>query len=140
MYGSLRAPPGVPRRGAVTPAFRPFLWLLLATALLARAFVPQGYMPERTTERTIAVAICGSGEHWAIPLGDRNENRRDTPTAVDAPCAFAGLGVPALPPAATPELPSLAPAAQVYGERAANPQLAQAARLLPPSTGPPFAV
>src|SRR5690606_6324054 len=64
--GRLPARPREPKRGAVTPAFRPFLWLLLAAALFARAFVPQGYMPERTAESTLAVAICGSSAHWTI--------------------------------------------------------------------------
>ena len=83
----------------MTPAFRPTLWLLLAAALFARAFVPQGYMPERTAQSTIAVAICGSEGHWAIPLGDGDEAPDDENAAAEAPCAFAGLGAPALPPA-----------------------------------------
>ena len=127
-----------PKRGAVTPAFRPTLWLLLAAALFARAFVPQGYMPERTAQSTIAVAICGSDGHWAIPLGDGDEAPDDENVAAEAPCAFAGLGAPALPPAPALGLQSISSAGDSYAGPVASSLHAEGARLLPPATGPPL--
>lgn len=121
----------------MTPAFRPFLWLLLAAALFARAFVPQGYMPERTAESTLAVAICGSSAHWTIPTGGGNEAPEPGQTAADAPCAFGGLGASALPPRAL-ELNGLSPAEAVYAAPVASRLFAEAKRFLPPATGPPL--
>ena len=48
---------------------RTVLWLLLAAALFMRAFLPQGYMPERTESGAITVRVCGSGHVLQIPTG-----------------------------------------------------------------------
>lgn len=128
--------PREPKRAAVTPAFRPFLWLLLVAALFVRAFVPQGYMPERTAESTISVAICGSGGHWAIPLG-HDENAPEEKRA-EPPCAFAGLGAPALPPAPVPTLSAFPPAETPYFTVSNPVGVIGAGLVLPPARGPPI--
>lgn len=120
----------------MTNAFRPFLWVLLAAALFARAFVPQGYMPERAADSTITVAICGSEGHWAIPLG-KDAPEPEEPRA-DPPCAFAGLGTPALPPTSAGLAPPLVAAAVPHAVLSAVPAAGRADGVLPPARGPPL--
>ena len=116
---------------------RPILWLLLAAALFMRAFVPQGYMPERSGDGAIAVAMCASGGVHLIPLKDEGSAPADRAKRAGEPCAFTGLGhaVPlsGLPDAPPPVASALAPFA---GFAAAGP--AGAPRLRPPARGPPL--
>jgi len=116
---------------------RGVLWLLLAAALFMRALMPQGYMAERTDGGAIAVKVCGSGHVLQIPVG-----RDETPDAADRaqpPCAFAGLGAPALPPPAFADLPAPAPVEAAV--LAAAPDAPRVAAPLPhpPARGPPLA-
>ena len=121
----------------MTRSARPFLWLLLAAALLMRAFVPQGYMAERSETGTIAVALCGSGEVHLIKLADRTCPQDDGQRA-EPPCAFAGLGAPALPPSLGAEMSPPDIAQTLFtGNSFAAPGPA-APRLGPPATGPPL--
>jgi hypothetical protein len=114
------------------------LWLLLAAALFARAFLPQGYMPERTGAGTIAVVLCSSGGVHHIPLGN-GAGQDEEPRRAQPPCAFAGLAAPALPPPALSQVPS--PAAAAFAYLALAPAFAPAAtpRHHPPARGPPLA-
>ncbi len=113
------------------------LYLLLAAALFMRAFVPAGYMAERSDSGTIAVALCSGGVHL-IPLKqDReapDENERAEP-----PCSFAGLAAPALPPPLASELLAPTPVATAYAGDLASERVPLAHRLFPPARGPPFA-
>lgn len=115
---------------------RPFLWLLLAAALFMRAVLPQGYMPERAADGTIAVALCGSDAVHLIPLA--GESDEDSERA-EPPCAFAGLAAPAVAPTAFAELSAPALAAAAFAQGFGAPVPAACARLLPPATGPPLA-
>ncbi len=119
----------------MTNAFRPFLWVLLAAALFVRAFVPQGYMPERAADSTITVAICGSEGHWAIPAGKSAPAPEEA--RADPPCAFAGIGTPALPPGPALEVPTLALGAAHYPGPSRIVGAVGAEVLLPPVRGPP---
>lgn len=115
---------------------RPFLWLLLAAALFMRALLPQGYMPERAADGTIAVALCGSDGIHLIPLADESD---DDSQRAEPPCAFAVLTAPAVAPPAFAELAAPALAAVAFAKTFAAPAPTPAARLLPPATGPPLA-
>lgn len=111
------------------------LWLLLAAALFMRAVMPQGYMAERDGAGTITVKVCGSGHVLQIPFG-----KGDTPDAGDRaqpPCAFAGLGTPALPQPAITEFP--VPATVEVAYIRAGPDAPRIAARLPqpPARGPP---
>ena len=116
---------------------RTVLWLLLAAALFMRAFLPQGYMPERSTSGAITVRVCGSGHVVQIPTG-----KDETPgkgERAEPPCAFAGLGTAALPPpaAVAPGAPELVEQAFVRaGETAPAPGTPPPH---PPARGPPLA-
>lgn len=116
---------------------RAFLWLLLAAALFMRAFLPQGYMPEQTESGAITVKVCGSGHVLQIPTG-KGETPRESERA-EPPCAFAGLGTPALPPPAAAGLPAAESVEQAFvqaGQTAPAPITP-----LPhqPARGPPLA-
>lgn len=121
----------------MTAASRPFLWLLLAAALFVRAFVPQGYMPERSDGGAIAVAVCGSGGVHVIPLGKDGEREKDRPRP-EPPCAFAGLSGAALPPPAAAELPAPQAASIAYAAPARAFAAQAPPRLFPPARGPPL--
>jgi len=123
------------RAAIVTRLSRPYLYLLLAAALFIRAFLPQGYMPERSSSGTIAVALCASGGVHLIRLGEtepRNERR------AEQPCMFAGTAAPLLPPPAPLVLESREAGEAVFASHIAAPGLFAGPRLLPPATGPPL--
>jgi hypothetical protein len=113
------------------------LWLLVAAALLVRAFVPVGYMTELRDSGTIAVALCTSEGVHLIELDDGADKRNDQERA-DPPCAFAGLSSPALPAdtSAAPAVP-----AKATGDHAAHevPAPSDARRGgPPPARAPPL--
>ena len=113
------------------------LYVLLAAALFMRAFVPQGYMPERSGDGAIAVAMCASGGVHLIPLKDEGSAPADRAKRAGEPCAFAGLGHAVPPPAvAEPAPPIASTLAPFAGFAAAGP--AGAPRLRPPARGPPL--
>ncbi|HEU4651937.1 MAG TPA: hypothetical protein VFS49_11050 [Croceibacterium sp.] len=111
------------------------LWLLLAAALFMRAFVPEGYMPERSASGAITVRVCGSGHLIKIPTGPR-----ETPGKADRAqpqCAFAGLGIPALPPPAIAALPAPAPREELFAEAGGAALSLSPLLPSPPARGPP---
>lgn len=117
---------------------RATLWLLLVAALFMHAVMPQGYMTERNNAGAITVQVCGSGHLVEIPLG-----KGDVPGADDrvpAPCAFAGLGTPALPPPAIAEISPPAPVESVFAEAGQPAPVPASPRFYPPARGPPLAV
>lgn len=116
---------------------RAFLWLLLAAALFMRAFLPQGYMPERTESGTITVRVCGSGHVLQIPTG--KDEAPDTAERAEPPCAFAGLGTPALPPPAVAELRAPLPVERAFAQAGEAASLPAAPLPHPPARGPPLA-
>lgn len=93
-------------------AHRGVLALLLACALAARLLIPGGFMPQ-VTSGALALILCPDvvpaqavttampGMHHDTGTGDGGEAR------ADMPCAFAGLGAPALGSADAP-LPAAA--------------------------------
>jgi hypothetical protein len=114
-----------------------FVWLLLAAALFMRAFLPQGYMPVRSDDGAITVTVCGAGHVLRIPTGRGEAPQRNE--RAEPPCAFAGLGSPALPAPARAELVApepVKPAIAVAPEAAPGPA---AALFRPPVRGPPLA-
>lgn len=116
---------------------RASLWLLLAAALLMRAFLPQGYMPERSDSGAITVRVCGAGHVLQIPTG-----KRDAPGKAgraQPPCAFAGLGAPALPPPTIAGLPSAGPLEPLFGDTGEAALSLSAPLPHPPARGPPRA-
>ena len=116
---------------------RTALWLLLAAALFMRAFLPQGYMAERTEQGAVTVRVCGSGHALPIPTGKDEAPARSE--RAEPPCAFAGLGTPALPPPAAADLPTPKRTEQAFAH-AAEAVAPRAARLPhPPARGPPLA-
>lgn len=118
---------------------RASIWLLLAAALFMRALVPHGYMPERAAGGAIAVRLCNSDGVWLIPLEHGAKPGKDQQRA-EQRCAFAGLGSPATPPLALPQMaPRPAVRAAFALDRAAV-EIGATPRLLPPATGPPLTV
>jgi hypothetical protein len=113
------------------------LWLLLAAALLMRAFLPQGYMPERSASGAITVRVCGSGHVVQLPTGKSEAPGKSE--HAEPPCAFAGLGTPALPAPALADLPASEPAEQAFfhGRRAVPAPDSPLPH--PPARGPPLA-
>jgi hypothetical protein len=113
-----------------------FLWLL-AAALFMRAFLPQGYMPERTDSGAITVRVCGSGHVLQIPIGPY-----EAPGKADRaqpPCAFAGLGTPVLPPPALAHLAPPVPVEPAYAPAEEAARRVSTPLPHPPARGPPLA-
>jgi len=100
-----------------------------------RAFVPQGYMAERSVEGSITVTVCGSGHMLRIPTGksDAPDKERAQP-----PCAFAGLGTATVPPPVLADLGIPTPSEQLFvtGEPASLRLTDPLPR--PPARGPPL--
>ena len=115
---------------------RTVLWLLLAAALFMRAFLPQGYMPERTESGAITVRVCGSGHVLQIPAGKDEAPTRSE--RAEPPCAFAGLGTLALPPSAVAELPAPAPVEHAFARAGERVVRVVAPLPHPPARGPPL--
>lgn len=113
------------------------LWLLLAAALFMRAFLPQGYMPEQTADGAITVRVCGAGHVLQIPTGPAEAPGKAE--RAEPPCAFAGLGTPALPPPAPTELRAPEPTEPAFVPARLAALQPDAGRLLPPARGPPRA-
>jgi hypothetical protein len=121
----------------VTAISRPWLYLLLAAALFMRAFLPQGYMAERSSDGVIAVTLCNSDGVHLIPIR-KSANSDEDRQRVAPPCAFAGLAELALPPAPDFELPERKLASSSYVRPAERLVRAEAPRHHPPARGPPL--
>lgn len=115
---------------------RGLLWLLLAAALFMRALVPQGYMAERDAAGTITLRVCGSDQAVQIPLG--GGEAPESGDSAQPPCAFAGLGTPALPPPHVGDLPLPAPDERLYGGSEPETPRVTAPLPHPPARGPPL--
>ena len=116
-------------------------WLLLAAALLLRAFVPQGYMPQREAGGGISVSLCGTDGVWLIPLHKSVDDDQPDRQRAEGPCLLAGFAMAAGLPPPAPVLPAL-PSAQ---RRPVEITFAQAgdevgAYLHPPARAPPVNV
>ena len=116
---------------------RTVLWLLLAAALFMRAFLPQGYMPERTASGAITVKVCGAGHVLQIPTG--KGEAPDKSERAEPPCAFAGLGTPALPPPAFAELPAPELVELAFVHAGQSVPFSATPLPHPPARGPPLA-
>jgi hypothetical protein len=112
------------------------LWLLLAAALFMRAFVPTGYMPERSDTGAISVRVCGAGHVLQIPAG--KGEAPDAAERAEPPCAFAGLGTPALPPPAMFAPPAPHPIEPALAEAGVARNQPASPLRLPPVRGPPL--
>ena len=111
-------------------------WLLLALALLVRAWLPQGFMPVAAPDG-IRVAICsGSGPAFVV-LGRDGKFHQEEPEQKRTPCPYAlaaaSADLPPLPALPAPPIAAQAPAPQ--GLIAAR--LAAWRALRPPARGPP---
>jgi hypothetical protein len=75
---------------------------LLLLALAARALLPAGYMIAPSGERFLTVTICADASgapklmRIAISGKDQTENHQSGGADKSQPCAFSGLGHPAL--------------------------------------------
>lgn len=134
-------------RAAVTQVRRshlPFVWLLLAAALLLRAAVPAGWMPTAGHDG-VRIALCtGMGTEF-LTLGADGHLHKEAPkpdspkpNTLGDPCPFG------LASAQAADLPPiiLLPEALARLDAVVSPSFAQAARiarrsLRPPARGPP---
>ncbi|HEY1606350.1 MAG TPA: hypothetical protein VGF77_12220 [Allosphingosinicella sp.] len=123
---------------------RPVLAGLFLFALMLRLLVPAGYMIGTDAAGAPALVLCSGFEpappgHHSMAMRPGSPAHHHHPAGHrEAPCPFAALAAPALPPsppivmAAPP--PPIGPAAQVFAAAAAPPALAAPP---PPATGPP---
>lgn len=121
------------------------LWLAIAAVLL-RALIPDGFMPEhRKGQAGMELAICWAGPLAALradreflkQVADRDHGQpghHDTAGHVD--CPFSSAAGPGLL-TSIPNLPSLAAQIRPMSAFAASASLA-ASRLRPPSRAPPL--
>ena len=130
----------LPRNGpGVTPSRKQhgMVWTLLACALLMRAMVPAGWMPDFERSDALTVKICGSASGMVIRIGDA-EPQQDRAHR-DKPCTFAGMGKDALlSPAMFADVAAPPPA----GQRVATLApifLQRLHRERPPGRAPPVA-
>ena len=120
--------------------FANLLAMAFCAAFLLQAFIPAGYMADRTEAGVITAKLCGSDGVWLIPIekkhipADEQEKQR-----ADQQCtgvAFAKdigtLGTFVIAP------PS--PALALYEEHHGPQIVAARARALPPARGPPISV
>ncbi len=115
-------------------------WLLLL-ALALRLVVPAGFMPAASAHGITLVACPAWGAAPAMTAHHADHQRTDHGAPhrhAEPPCAFAGLGLPAL---AAGDLPTLSPPTDTVA-LAATPlgralRLAAADRLRPPPHAPP---
>jgi hypothetical protein len=119
-------------------ARRGFALMLLLAALLVRGAIPQGYMAESTAPGVLTLTICHSDAVVQIPLAEQGEPPAKSADPEPQPCAFAGNG-PVVPPAEAADLPIPAVTTEALAQFEKPFALAQAARQLPPSRGPPVA-
>ncbi|WP_010161368.1 DUF2946 family protein [Sphingomonas sp. PAMC 26617] len=123
-------------------------WMVIAAAVLMKAIVPAGFMPERTASG-IAVVLCpgmataperaGVMPGMAAPaLSPPRKGHDQAPAKPDVPCAFAGLTAPSFG-GIDLVLPAIAIAATLAAARlfAPNAPIARRAFLRPPLRGPP---
>jgi len=113
------------------------VWLLLGVALLLRALVPAGWMPDTGRSDGIVVKICNSSATITLPLKNDSAPDRNDVGHKSAPCLFAGFGGDAPLPDADTALPTVAPAEQQAIATLAPLLLARQSFLLPPGRGPP---
>jgi hypothetical protein len=118
------------------------LVLAFAAALLLRALVPSGYMPENKTGR-ITLAICSGSstvqQVIELPVHGQDKDSNLPHAHSDmAPCHFAGHSLPLLADDVQPILSGIAPAVRTLPAlRRATRLLGERARYRPPSRGPP---
>lgn len=118
---------------------RPVALLLLLTALLVRAVVPNGWMVAATPGGAV-MALCSGrmpppdAPRIAVPQAPMpDEDARSD----DQPCAFAALG-PADRPAAAPALPPVRPRSVAHARRVLHVAVGRGlAAPPPPARGPP---
>ena len=108
---------------------------LLAVALLVRAAVPEGWMPQ-SDRGTVTVRLCTAAGTVEIPLPGKRAPEPDHERG-QQPCAFGGLAHASSPPAPAAILPLPEPTAEQYGHAHASFIFAQAARQMPPARAPP---
>lgn len=115
-------------------------WLaacILGLALVARALVPSGYMPNA---RTLTLELCsGVAEHQSIEI---KIPAKDAGKAAKAgqPCAFTALGLDALSAASPALIAAAILVAMALALRSVPPlALRRPAHLRPPLRGPPIA-
>ncbi|UVO49020.1 hypothetical protein M0208_00200 [Sphingomonas sp. SUN019] len=118
--------------------------LLILAALALRVLVPSGFMPTVTKDGVITIQICSGAQSTsatmtiAIPGLPRQHDDQQSPTKVEMPCAFAGLGMPAIA-GADALLLAIAIAfvvALIMRTGASNP-IVRPSYLRPPLRGPP---
>jgi hypothetical protein len=116
---------------------QPYIWLLLAAALVARALLPAGWMPV-TNGGEIRVALCTStGPSFAFLARDGSLHEHPSDQPERDPCPFALAAGPAtdvppadLPTALVPTTDRAAPSFETTAEIIRR-------TLRPPARGPP---
>jgi hypothetical protein len=125
-------------------AARPLLAGFFLLALMLRAMVPAGFMVGNAATGGPALILCPGFEppppvHAMAMRGHVPAHRHDPATHREAPCPFAALAAPAVPPSppliAAPAALPHAPAGQLLLRAASPPRLAAPP---PPATGPPI--
>ncbi|HEX5183761.1 MAG TPA: hypothetical protein VFW19_11500 [Allosphingosinicella sp.] len=132
------------RRAFRIDTARPLLAGLFLFALMLRLLVPAGYMIGTDASGAPALILCSGVEapptvHHAMRMpGGSPMHHHDPADHRDAPCPFAALAAPALPPSPPVMTAALAPpaepAAPPFAVGASSPALAAPP---PPATGPP---
>lgn len=108
-------------------------------ALCLRLLAPAGWMPVATGSGIVMTLCSGSGVHQTVIVDFGKPAKPDTADKHAAPCAFSGMGTPALadlPPGLALPLLLLFIAVGLAPQHA--PPVARAARLRPPLRGPPL--
>jgi len=111
--------------------------LLIAAALMMRAFLPGGTMIEADRSGDLVVTICNSDSMLVIPMKEQAPASDD---GDQSPCAFVHLADNSTTPdpMARPALPQVAGAVwNATRTRALSPA---SPHHLPPATGPPLSV
>lgn len=116
-------------------AGRSRLLILVAAALLVRALVPAGWMPDFGSRGAIAMKIChgGAAVTKTIPLNDK----RDKAAFSAGHCLFAGFDSAATLSSVSLPLDPLHLLASTFARKLAQWRIKRTYRHIPPGRAPP---
>ncbi len=127
-------------------------FLLIAAALMMRAVVPQGWMPDTNTHSLFAIKPCpaqfelpeapvqASGHHDHMAMPDAGSHTEHTAHFAGEPCALSGFGMPGLAGEDFAVLSAPLAGPEAFDRSQSDAIFLARRRTLPPARAPPVSV